>query len=434
MAKQSASESNGLIASSDYKLNTLQLVTSDGKVVDIRGLMVELNIYEDIFSPVMTGSIIMGDALDLISSLGMHGNEFLQVNIDKPSLNNPIIKTFRIYKIGNRSLGSNGLQNYTMYFCSEELFLSTQNLISKSYKGLRIDQMVKDLLTNKLKVPTKKISQIEQTSGVFDIIVPRMNALEAVSWLTPRAYGTNKNLFLFFENRDGFNFVSYESLLNVPVYQVYGYNVKLGQDPVLNSNTFNVLNITQDFDMIKASRSGAYSSTLATYDIVNRQFSAVNFNVKQLANNATLNAHAPSNDFTNRFGQSVYQTEGNMLKFIISTDADPTFNPANIKKWLPQTVSRLGQLNTFKVVGSIPGDIQLKTGMVIGLVMPKMEIQSKTTSNDPVRTGSYLVSSVHHKFILDVATTIVELLSDSVSAPLPLASNNSQSIQSVINS
>lgn len=434
MSTNTPQDSAGLINSSDYKLNTLNIITSDGKIVDVSGLMVELNLYEDIFSPVMTGSLVLGDALDLISSYGIHGNEFIVLSIDKPSLNNPVKKTFRTYKISDRSLGTNGLQNYTIYFCSEELFLSTQNLVSKSYKGLGISRMVKDLLLNKLKVPSSKINQIEDTSGVFDIIIPRMSALEAVSWLTPRAYGPNKNLFLFFENRDGFNFVAYETLLTVPVYQVYGYNVKLTRDPQQNFNTFNVINIIQDFDMLKAMRSGAFSSTMAQFDIINRQFTATNFSVKQLANNATLNPYPPANDFQNRYGQSVYQTEGNMLKFIISTDGDTTVNPANLKKWLPQTISRLGQLNTFKIVGSVPGDIQLKAGMIIGLVVPKMQIQDSKTANDPVRTGRYIVSSVHHKFILDVSTTIIELLSDTTAAPLPQSNDGSQVLKQVINS
>jgi len=434
MSSNTSSDTIGLIASSDYKLNTLNIVTSDGKIVDIRGLIVELNLYEDIWSPVMTGSVVMGDALDLISSFKMHGNEFIQVNVDKPSLNKPINKTFRIYKISDRSLGSNGLQNYTIHFCSEELFLSTQSMISKSYKGLRIDQMISDLLLNKLRVSPSKINIIEQTSGVFDIIIPRMSALEAISWLTPRSYGPAKNLYFFFENRDGFNFVSYETLLQQPTYQIYGFNIKLGQNPVYNSNTFNLIQVTQDFDMLKTMKSGAFSSTLATFDIVNRQFTAVNFNAKQLSNNAILNNFLPCNDFTNRFGYSVFQTDGNMLKFVISTDSDTTSNPANLKKWLPQTTSRLGMLNTFKIVGVVPGDILLKTGSVIGVVVPKMEIQDATTANDPMRTGRYLVSSVHHKFILDTAATIVELLSDTVSAQLAAPTNGSQTIKQVISS
>jgi hypothetical protein len=427
-----ASDQTGQLNSSDYLFNYLILTTSDGNVVDIKGLVVELNLYEDMFSPVMTGDMLMGDALDLISSYGMHGNEWLQLSIDKPSLNSPIVKTFRIYKIGDRTLGSNGLQNYRVHFCSEELFISTQNLVSKSYKGMAISDIVTDLLTNKLQVQTSKINQIDPTSGVCDIIIPRMSALEAISWLAPRSYGPNKNLWLFFENRDGFNFVAYETLLQNPMYQIYTYNVTLGTDNTKNINTFLVLNVVQDFDLLKVTRAGAFSSTLATYDIVSRAFKIMNFNVTSLANNAILNNYLPANQMTNRLGQSVYNTDGNMIKFAITTDADPTFNPARLERWLPQTISRLGQLNTFKLIGVIPGDIQLKVGMIVGVAMPKQEIQDSTLSNDPYRTGRFIVSSVHHKFVNDIASTVIELLSDSVSSPLPTPSTGSPTLQQLV--
>lgn len=424
-------DTNGLINASDYEIKALTLVTSDGVVLDLRNLMVELDIYEDIFSPCMSGSMVMGDALDLISTNKMHGNEFLVVSIDKPTLNSPITKTFRIYRIGERTLGSNGLQNYTIYFCSEEFFLSTQILVSKSYRGLRIDQMVNDLLLNKLLTPPDKVKVIEQTAGTFNLIVPRMAPLEAVSWLLPRAYNNNKNLFLFFENRDGYNFISYESLLQITPYDNYTFNVKLDQDPVKNSNTFNLLTVTEDFNVIKAMRSGAFSSTLATYDIVNRRLTATNFNVGQLPTSTTLNGTLPANDFKTRLGNSLFSTTDNMMKFTIATDADPTVNGAKMNKWLPQTAARLGLLNTFKMIGVIPGDIMVKAGMIFNLTMPKMEIQDKTTTIDNMRTGRYLVSSVHHKFVQSISTTVVELLSDTVGSPMAAAASSSTTLNTV---
>jgi hypothetical protein len=427
------SDQTGALTSHDYVYNYVELITSDGTVVDIRGLIVELNLYEDLFSPIMTGDMVMGDALDLISSYGMHGNEWLMISIDKPSLNKPIVKTFRIYKIGDRSPGSNGLQNYRMHFCSEELFISTQNLISKSYKGLRIDQIVSDLLTNKLGVAGSKINQIDPTSGVFDIIVPRMNALEAIAWLTPRGYGAGKNLWLFFENRDGFNFVAYETLLQNPMYQVYTKNITIDTDNTKNINTMLVLKVIQDHDILKAVRTGAFSSSMASLDIVNRKFSILNFNAAQsLAGNAVLNQNTPSNQALNRFGQSVYNTGDNMMKFVISTDADPTSNPLNIKKWLPQTIARLGLLNSFKAVAVIPGDPLVKVGLIVGIVFPKGEIQDSTLVNDPYHTGRAIVSSVHHKFVNDIHTTVMELMSDSVSSPYPTPQTTSPTIQSVV--
>jgi len=45
-----------------------------------------LDIYEDIFSPTMSGSLMLGDSGDIISNLKLHGNEFLVVSVDNDAL------------------------------------------------------------------------------------------------------------------------------------------------------------------------------------------------------------------------------------------------------------------------------------------------------------------------------------------------------------
>lgn len=424
----------GLVATSDYKINSLIITTSLGQSVDIKNIMLELNLYEDIFSPVMTGDITLGDAGDIISSYNIHGNEFITLSIDKPGLDRPIVKVFRIYKIGSRKFGTASLQNYTIYFCSEELLLSTQVLVSKSYKGLTIDSMVKDILVNKLQVnPAKMANGLFTTAiGNFDIIIPKMQPLEAISWLTPRAYNNNQNLFLFFENRDGFNFTSYENLLTQPVYTTYSRSVKITPDPADNFNSYNFISIIEDFDIIKAMRHGSFSSSLMVLDLVNRSFNKYNFNIKQVANSAMLNQNVAINDLKSRLGFTLYNTTENMLKYIPSSDSDPSFNPANIKNWMPQFSTRIGQLNSFKVVISIPGDMLLKAGAVVNLIIPKMLVQTQGTANDPMRTGNYLVSGVHHRFIQNISTTILELLSDSISTTLPASTQTSQPVSQLI--
>jgi hypothetical protein len=121
-----------------------------------------------------------------------------------------------------------------------------------------------------------------------------------------------------------------------------------------------------------------------------------------------------------------------MIKYVATSDSDTTTNPANIQNWMPQTSSRLAQINTFKVIISIPGDVLMKVGNIVDLIIPKMQIQEKKVVNDELRTGRYLVSSVHHKFIGDIMTTIIELLSDSVNAALPSSADTDPSIQKII--
>jgi hypothetical protein len=294
--------------------------------------------------------------------------------------------------------------------------------------------MVNDILMNKLKTDPAKIALFTQTAGNFDLIIPRMQPFQAIEWLLPKSYNNNQKLFLFFENRDGYNFTSFENLISLPTYQIYSRSVKTTSEPEENINSVNYIKVVEDFNMLKAMRSGEFSSSLLIFDIVNRKYNSFNFNAASLANNATLNGNLPANEMQNRLGQSVYTVNENLVKFIISKDGDPTTNPALIHNWLPQTAARLAQLQSFKVVITIPGDILIKVGAVVGLIIQKMETQTQAAANDPLRTGRYLVSSVHHKFILTISTTILELLSDTVSVALPAPITNSPTLQQVIKS
>jgi len=426
--------SEDILNSYSYKLNKLILYTSGGDVINVRKMFLELNLYEDLFSPCMTGTLTLADAQDLLSNFRFHGNEFLELELDKPSMDAPIKKIFRIYKIANKSADIN-LQNYTMYLASEEMIISPQSLISKSYKGLTIKQMIEDILKNYLKVMDSKISTMSETSGNYDIIIPKMNALEAIQWLATRAYSDKSSLYMFFENRDGFNFVSYEDLLKVPTYGSYSRIVKTNDDPAKNMQTFTSLNFIEEFDLLKATRYGSFSSSINTLDIITKSFDTFNFNSIQFKNKGILNKEVPMSGFLNRNKKSFFDTYENMQKFVMVTDSDPTNNPTSPENWLAQTASKLGQLHLYKMVGTVPGDPMLKAGMTIDIEIQNFLPQEDGTSAlNKVRSGKYLISAVHHKVAGDIHVTVLELLSDSIGDFMAPGLNNSEKIQEIIKS
>jgi hypothetical protein len=416
-----------------YKLSKANLYTSGGEVLDISQTIIELNLYEDLFSPCMTGMIRLGDGAELISTFKLHGNEFIELELDKPTLNKPMKKVFRIYKISDRD-SDGGVQNYTLHLCSEEMILSPQIMISKSYKGLNISAMVNDILLNYLKVDKKKIGHITQTSSNYDIIIPRMNPFEAIMWLGTRAYSPKGTLYFFYENRDGFNFSSYEDLLAKPSYATYSERDKTDGDVIKNSYTFTYLKIIEDFDIMKASRYGSFSSSLNTLDIITKQFKPFKFNSVDLKNTGILNKEVTLNGFKNRLGTTFYDSYSNMMKYVVVKDSDPNVNPAVPQDWMCQTISKLGQLHLFKMIGTVPGDILLKTGMVIDVEVQKYNPQEQAVELNKVRSGKYLVSAVHHRFIGDVYTCSIELLSDSISDYMPVPVNNSTKLNELIKS
>ena len=84
------------------------------------------------------------------------------------------------------------------------------------------------------------------------------------------------------------------------------------------------------------------------------------------------------------------------------------------------------------MVISIPGDILMKVGRIVDVELPKAVPQNSAGNQiNETRSGSYLVSAVHHIFINDVSTTVMELLSDSVSGNLNAPLDTSPTMKAV---
>jgi len=424
----------GLSYSSDYKLN-LAITTSDGQSVQVENLLLNFNLYEDIFSPTMSGDFDISDAHDIFTSFSFQGNEYIYLELDKPSLNKPIKKYFRIYKVSDRQQKTQSLQVYRVHFCSEELLLSTQMLLRKSYKGMTIDSMINDILNNVLKVPSTKTKNglFSKTGGNFNIIIPKMQPLEAVQWLTTRAYNDNQTLYFFFENRDGYNFTSYENLISKGSFTTFYRAPKVTTEPDQNIKAYNYINIVHDFDTIKTNRFGGFATSLYTYDIVKRKYVKNTFTLPTLGPSNFLNKFPIINSSQNRFNKSLFDTVDSMQKFYPTTDSDTSTNPIHPERWINQHAIKLAQLHQLKVVLNVPLDVQLKAGQVITLNLPKMTPQSDTGGyvTDKYKSGNYLVSSVRHGISDQVATTTLELLSDSLPSQLPTASTTSSGLQTI---
>lgn len=415
---------------SDYSISSFALVTSDGKVIDLSQQIVSLSIYEDLWSQTMSGHVTLSDTQDIPSKFAIHGNEYLYLSIDKPSLSEPIKKVFRVYSISNRIYGvSSNDMNYTIHFCSEETLLSAQTKISKSYKGLQISEMVRDIALNYLGIKPEKLT-IEATEGVFDIVIPMLDPIEAINWLSVRAYAQNKSIYLFYENKDGYNFISYETLVKTPTFAKYYKSLKFPDDPTKNLFIFNYLTGVEDFNVLKGIRYGAYSSAIMRFDMVNRRMEVKSYNAYDFfAKGGTLNGNLMANRSPNRFGRSLYDSYLNTLKYVVGNDSDPYVNPMNTQTWLGPTVAKLGQMTNFKMVGVLPGDVMLKIGSVIEVEIPNFVPKDDKYEANEFRSGKYMITAVNHTFTAEVYTTTIEMVTDSLPAPLPDHIKNSPTLE-----
>ena len=140
---------NQLKYSTDFVFDNLTLQTNYGASIDLSPFMVELSYFEDIFSCAISGNIVLSDSSSVINIGTLNGTEFIKISFRKADSQNSkfyINRTFRVYSVTKRVIDKgNNYENYVINFCSEELLLSEQYRISKSYVNKNITDIIKDL-------------------------------------------------------------------------------------------------------------------------------------------------------------------------------------------------------------------------------------------------------------------------------------------------
>lgn len=417
---------DGVLSSKDYELKVLELISSTGQTVDIRKIFAELQIFQDIYSSVMTGNILVSDAKDLFNNFSFCGNEYIRISIDKPSQNFPIEKIFRIYKATDRmpAKGSSQSQYYVLHFCSEEMVLSNSIKVSKAYQSQTASDIIWDVLTNHLKVDQSRLNSFEGTSGTFDFVVPWYRPFEIIQWAVSRSYDLNpKFCYFFFENSSGFCFQSLQTLYAQTAYKKIKYDIKNIDNPdtATNKDSIDKFRILNDFDVLTSVSNGSYASRLLAVDVFSQTFKQYNYSLAD-AENVLLNKNKQINGAKNASGNTAFDSFDSYLTTYVEINDTKSERENSLDKWMMPRALHLSALNSFRFQAILPGDIGLKAGDIVEFDFPKFVAPDESgKETDEYRSGKYLVTAVNHKFREDIFESIVEFSSDSFARPLPAA-------------
>lgn len=442
----------GIVFAKDYSLINLTMLTAVD-TIDLKSILTELSYHEDLFGSTASGYLMIVDSMGYIENLNLNGNEYIRMTFGKTSDNiNWIDKLFRVYKVDKRKPeGSGSTESYSFYFCSEELLLSEQYKVSKSYSNSTISTNIIDILNNYLKVPAKKIGTIEATTGVYDFIVPNIKPFDAINWMSTYARPATKNLgadMVFFEDKVGFNFRSIQSLMSGPVYHNYSYspkNLDKKAQPI-NSQVYNVTTyeIMDSYDSLGAINSGMFANQLISVDVLTRSYKATNFNYTNSVK-PVLNPNQISNNLNNRFGNSLNQTPQAVLKLVFSNfnENDSSYikeKPGSVahniyaETYIPYRTAQMALYNYMRVKISVPGDPGLTVGQVIGFSLLSKNPNQKEPDN--FYSGNYLITAVRHMISMSEYKTVIEIAKESTVKPYVAVDNTSglwkNSVQGII--
>ena len=99
---------SGIQYAGEYSLKEMKILTSAGAVFDIKNMVQEIEIFEDLNSPSLTGNITILDIDNVMENAPIIGQEYMSLKIATPTLEEEQIdfgkNVFAIYQIEHRFL------------------------------------------------------------------------------------------------------------------------------------------------------------------------------------------------------------------------------------------------------------------------------------------------------------------------------------------
>jgi hypothetical protein len=433
--------SSTLLESTQLIVKEVVIVTKGGPV-NITALYDEINIHDSLFLPVVSGNILITDAIGLSGRLDFDGSEVIAIHVEKmaDSTIASFKKSFRIYKQTERRNVNQSTEKYILHFVSDELIFSDQQRINQSYETT-YGKVVQKILSDYLQIYDKDKGLYEDTSGIKKIVIPNLRPLEAIEWCAKRAVDTkNSPNYIFYCNSLGYNFVTLSTLVSKnPILDINFSPKNLTDkgplDEMSGARSFEVL--VQN-DLIDKIRSGVGAGKFIGFDPLTRTFGEKPLNFKSHYDTLT---HANKNqNITEVFNRdnTTNLTTINSRK-VLSIYGPKRKESAYIKKYDPSSISKVEDYENFafqrkaifknlvarrlKIV--MPGNFQLTSGFNVTFNTSGFSDKSKNVEDNSIN-GKYLIVATRQIIKNNKHETIIEVVTDSTNEATSYTSSQQQ--------
>lgn len=464
-------QNQGLVAprkAGDVQIDEIVIIDRNGVELDVQAMLIELNIFEDVFSNCLYGNIVLSDGQGLIEKLPIVGDEYLRIRCGTPGFETVdlIYRTFRIYSIGDRQvITSDRLQQYTLHFCSPEAIVDTLLPISRSYSG-RIDKVVGDIFQDYLQLPrnlygasgnipyleseeTTDLLVMGPTSNSIKFTSPMWSPMECINWLATKSLperGRGSN-FLLFETNKQFIFGSIEQLIesqlnNNIIFEHFIYSPATVRDEGRDQNflyknpdldkAYRIVEsffIENNFNTLDNLQNGYYANKLHKFDVIKKDYTTHDFDyvaqfddykhietVTGKAGGPFFNRNIVRNPDTKIM---VYPRHPNLYTDVKDNASDI------IEQTLQNRISLLNDLNNYKIHATVNGRSDFEVGGIVRFDFPSITPKDSSTmesdGTDKFLSGLYLITAIRHKITPVKHMMTLELIKDSVKISLETA-------------
>ena len=422
----------------------------NAKAISIKSQVLEINLYESLEGPGLSGNVVIADGQSVISHLPLTGYERIEFRLYTPGVgkgydfSSTTGHPMYVYKITGRQPTTPRSQMYMLHFCSKEMIDNETKRVNRSFEGT-VDQMVIDIVRNDLN--SKKNLIVEETKGVRKYVMPRKKPLNTISLLShgaePLKYRSSG--MLFYEDSTGFRFRSLENMLAVagaarPVVAKFQHkprNVKDGTgdtDIIKEMQTVDGYEIKDQFDTLKNLSNGVYASKTVSHDLFNKTFSEQSFDYNTYFPTIFHTEHDGAGGLTDdksqlplfnyNQGELLSDRSEGRLNFISNTsNVQNDFKSEPYETIYPQSMAQKLSFKSQTISLDCKGFTGVSVGDLCSFEVPSYEPQGMDNplDIDPYMSGRYLIRKIHHRISTsnDMHTMNLQIVKDAVRVAYP---------------
>jgi hypothetical protein len=414
-----------------FKPNYFTIQTLDGSTtVDVTNSCLFFDYFEDILSPCVTAIAQLMNSSSLFNILPIRGGEKVTISVDT-AFGEFVLDDLYVYKVSNLD-AQHSNEMFTLNLVSREGLTNETSRCETIYRG-NLQTTVTKILKDDLKTKKYKSENIEGTSNDYSFIGNNRKPFHVLTWLGPKAVpanGQNSGTsgeeargtagFLFYENKDGFNFRSIDSLVsstkiqtnsadkeNIPYY-LFTQVIEENQ----TKTNFNILNYNyeKNIDLMKALRVGMYVNKTYFYDLYSNTLDIYKYKVKDQVKSKLGGAEsiAVSDEFGDSISRIMVRTSDRGGLKPDGSLSDKLRSGAD----MAMSYSRYNLLFTQALNMVVPCNVNLKVGGIIHAEFPRIDRSTNMTS-DEEQSGYYLIKELRHHFEGGQMVTSLRLIRDS---------------------
>ena len=414
----------------DFFIDGVLIVGSSGARINVTDQIRELNIYQNLDTPYMSGNLLLADSMGVAEMLPLLGQERLLFSLRTPEHEGKIdFNNYHaiIYNVEKRFHTTDREQAFLVNWTTIDHYKNIRTKISESFKGT-ISDIVTKILKDENYLGSKKPINIEKTQNIRKYVFPNTSPFQAIQLVKEEALSEGEKAphFLFYENPDGYHFRSLDSLighlgtLNVPHKRTYKYQPPKGtgtSDPEKALNTILSWAVSDNSNSFFNTRHGMYASTLFYHDIFNKNIQEFEYNYTR----DKIGRRNSTNQESKNVGSIIAQTKIDMGKkldefpytklFVHPTGSDKLHSTSdgtvigtdnNAEEWLQESRSRALEREYFTLKIETYGDTNIMVGDMINVVIPSNKPIAPPivrSSIDPILSGRYLITQLHHMVV-----------------------------------